>query len=972
VTREKRGGMKRGKKVSEKNRPEVLQKSNNPCLASVRLLRASEKISVASFKEYIIRNIDCLFLQATFYNLSLKVDANGQTPILVPTDTHSPSYITFEFPSQSIAEEWVPLSTAGARPPRQWSPAGPTRLAFQLGPELKGISYDLESILDWTSLVQVSPVSEGEPSLIETRIEVPYGVVLSPDSSSVWQHTRRPEPPNPYGTISEPWRAWISSPAGNAYETSKAGGVKLRAVYVTYALPSDFYALKLDDCKELVALTCPPGLQPLQAYRLSLSSLGSSSNIVGNWPETPSSNHQLLGLTYRSAQGRDCFVQKTELFFSFPFCLNVKLVTTYGRAVMPEEHQSTPSAVAYLAAAATVDSLEPSIFDLKSFPNGGAEMIFKQVELVDGPYKVDPVHESGQFWPLRPGTTEKVIFHLTGVDRRDRPIDYYGPLYLYAERSQDADIQRARDTYVAELPRFMCGGAQVAFASSDRDDTSAETRSLTFSLSTKPLSGSTQFVPRLAEAQILLPGVKQLTGKDTVVNCEFFSDFVSAGGFDSGPPGEVFLRLKDGLSFDQRGQFPEGTGGVGNVALAVSGLSRKYGVIAGNPQQISQEIVPKDLFSDAAKLLGNVSLEDILASGPITAELGMPTLVSNTTVDGCESSVSWAVTNRPGYRVLNSVSPLNMQDTSSLKLTAYIGSNLTAGKTTVQISGELCEFELSFSVLSVYFSKMAFKYTSGEKPSLVPSIKGVSLRDPLNFLQTLEDNLAGLISSDFYIDLAPLSISIGTIITIGNLDLGSAFSLDNIRFEWELILPFGGDPLAFRFGFSDRSHPFRLTIDFLSGGGFFALELNALPSQSGNVIRELEAALEFGAYLSLSLLDIASGSVHAMAGVYWHFDGAADQTEFSGFLDLGGDLSVLGFISVSVQLLLSLNVDGSDIEGRADLTISVSVLFFSESWSFSVEQRFSSTRSSAARLNHPLFTDYMSREQWRTYWGAFQ
>ena len=50
-----------------------------------------------------------------------------------------------------------------------------------------------------------------------------------------------------------------------------------------------------------------------------------------------------------------------------------------------------------------------------------------------------------------------------------------------------------------------------------------------------------------------------------------------------------------------------------------------------------------------------------------------------------------------------------------------------------------------------------------------------------------------------------------------------------------------------RFNFSERQRPFSLTVSLLGGGGFFAIGVGT------EGVREIEAALEFGAALSINL-----------------------------------------------------------------------------------------------------------------------
>jgi hypothetical protein len=126
----------------------------------------------------------------------------------------------------------------------------------------------------------------------------------------------------------------------------------------------------------------------------------------------------------------------------------------------------------------------------------------------------------------------------------------------------------------------------------------------------------------------------------------------------------------------------------------------------------------------------------------------------------------------------------------------------------------------------------------------------------------------------------------------------------------------------------------------------------------------VEGALEFGGEFSLDL-GVASGSVHIMAGIYFQL--SSKLSELSGFVDIGGEVSVLGIISISIDLNLSLTYifTTKTVQGRATLTVSVHVLFFSASVQLSVEKSFS------AGSVGPRVADVWTATDWAQYAAAF-
>jgi hypothetical protein len=144
-----------------------------------------------------------------------------------------------------------------------------------------------------------------------------------------------------------------------------------------------------------------------------------------------------------------------------------------------------------------------------------------------------------------------------------------------------------------------------------------------------------------------------------------------------------------------------------------------------------------------------------------------------------------------------------------------------------------------------------------------------------------------------------------------------------------------------RLAFADRTHPFLATVSLIAGGGFLAVELDATG------LRRVEAAVELGANIMVDLL-IVSASVHVLAGFYFSLTEATPDTpaavQFDGYLRIGGSVDLLGIASVSVELVMTLGYDSETapnaIIGSASVTVSVSVLMLSKSFTLSVSKRF--------------------------------
>jgi hypothetical protein len=93
-------------------------------------------------------------------------------------------------------------------------------------------------------------------------------------------------------------------------------------------------------------------------------------------------------------------------------------------------------------------------------------------------------------------------------------------------------------------------------------------------------------------------------------------------------------------------------------------------------------------------------------------------------------------------------------------------------------------------------------------------------------------------------------------------------------------------------------------------------------------------------------IGVASGGVHILAGIYFKLEkkesGGDLAATLSGYLRMGGELSVLGLVSISVEFVLSFTYHHPKATGRATLTVKVEIAFFSTSVELSVERSFGS------------------------------
>lgn len=276
------------------------------------------------------------------------------------------------------------------------------------------------------------------------------------------------------------------------------------------------------------------------------------------------------------------------------------------------------------------------------------------------------------------------------------------------------------------------------------------------------------------------------------------------------------------------------------------------------------------------------------------------------------------------------------------------------------------------SFMKLKFDKIEFAYSSGSKPDVNVEFDGIEFVGVLSFVEALKS----LIPLDGFSDPPGLEVTAEGItgnlsLALPNLTLG-VFSLSNMSLSAGFSVPFIGDPLSVWFAFCTRDNPFCLTVSMFGGGGFFSITLQP------NGLKCLEASFEFGASISVDF-GVASGGIYAMAGIYFKMEAVNGElaASLTGYFRMGGHVSVLGIISISIELYLSLTYEFSSgkCTGRAELTLEVEVLFFSVSVSVVAERKFAGSNGdpSFAELMAPYYDplDGSPVDPWEVYCEAF-
>jgi hypothetical protein len=589
-------------------------------------------------------------------------------------------------------------------------------------------------------------------------------------------------------------------------------------------------------------------------------------------------------------------------------------------------------------------------------------------------------------------TRDRFRFHGVGKDAGGLPVDFTVPM-MFVSISDVADagkMQKVATEYNAKvnipLRAAAVPGQKVTYAKPDPDPAkrTANTALITESLNFIIDAGGGP--PQLLKAAVRIPQVQELLGSDLPTTIRLFKDYVAhdfdaASGvfaeivkedlskFQPNDPGAALVADTLGVTFSS-----DKAGGFATPNLGVSTLTRGLGPLAGKvADAVTGTFDPASFFpkDGLARLFGAFDLADLLP----TASLGQNAPQMHTTTQDfpdhklVTTTIDW----QPKVDVVDlGAAKFTPSDSTQFTVHGEIKKTVSlagaAQAPTFVFSGQLTNFQVTIlSSVAINFTSFGFTARSGAKPDVSVNLdpgKPLEFMGDLQFVEQLRQAIPpDLFGSGPSLDIAPTGIRAGFAFALPPITVG-VFALKDVSLGAALTLPFLDGKPVFDFNVSERAHPFLLTVAIFGGGGFFHLQLDTAG------MKELEAALEFGAAAALDI-GVASGEVHVMAGIYFSLQRKDPNNELqatlAGYIRLGGSLSVLGIVRISVEFNLTFAYqDKGKAFGRATLTVEVEVAFFHTSVDLTVERTFGGDNGD------PKFVDFFNTAPtWNEYAEAF-
>ena len=737
------------------------------------------------------------------------------------------------------------------------------------------------------------------------------------------------------------------------------------------------------------------------------------------------------GWKHVSSIGRDQYVRVIYDGFLFPFGHAASLIKISERKIMPDGVGYTAGLMQrfYIIVREPVRSFPHA--DQKNegrdFPFAAVEITTRQTpDLIaptkdiqaDGYYTADDAYLEG-FWPRlttmnKGGKPASMKFHTIFTDGAGTrtPIDM--PMFFISGSRNNVasavqaaiDMYNKGDTVYTDRNNFAIAPSLIRFSppsGAKPEETDHHATSLSFGAvpSTSATGFDPHFYPTLSEATIELRSVKALLGKTASAKFHYHPDYVNAAFDAAGNTAELVMQAKSAVDAVQAAT--DKFGGMVVPDFTPDGLSRRFGALVNSSAYEAANLVggikPESIVGDM-KLFGVVPVAAIidkiemiaapgavdsaasqaqsLANDPTQVINDLPGIPKGMVVDTGSTIQTTYAFKQQTLGTYTLPAPLNSKlfipettkpaGTPQFSLTTVAVVAKTAGaKSSVTVTAALNNFKINlFGFLAIRFDYLKLEVSPGKKTQVDPKLcddDGVVFGGPLEFLNTLRSLIpAGGFVDPPGIDVTPDGISASYDLALPTISLG-AMSLQNVSLGAGFNLPFLGSGPTARFNFAERQNPFNLTIALFGGGGFFAI------TAGSEGVKELEAAIEFGAQISIDL-GVASGGVYVKGG--FHFLWIEDQhlVHLDAYVEMGGHLDVLGLITVSLVFHLALNFEkqGSStrLYGTATLTVEIDILFFSCSQDITVERQFAGSDSD------PSFKAFIGTEDvWHDYCDAF-
>jgi hypothetical protein len=705
------------------------------------------------------------------------------------------------------------------------------------------------------------------------------------------------------------------------------------------------------------------GGRPLSAEQLLLSPLGAWLDMEGSWDRD---DDPLKSLRYRMAMGRDVLVRVVSRGILFPLRHDAILTQTTRREFTP-----TNGGVATLVTKQVLTVVEPTRTYNATDP-AGRGMPWQSITVltrsvnVGGTQAFDP---AGSL-KLLDEDQQPLTFRCRGIDRGGRTTEFAMRLLFVPDAVKDLGPVAAKYN-LSDLRKVELGGQVLAVAPAtpeapDAADVVAEHVMLTTAV--ESTSSGNRVTLTSASIRGALPALQRFAkGTAGALELSYARPYLDHVFDPQRNAGQLLLQIAGAPPVVDLGD-PKVTGGMVAPQFPMTALSRLAGPVGGQVANLATgKVKAVDVLGtllDDVRLFGVFPLADLIGALDLDVGKDVPQLVTHA-LDGLSlPQLRWRVplfrTNGDavdalavpgGGPVSGKVGPIPGRDpvlvldvTSELQQPVNPAAPVVHTSTTCRIENVLLTLGLlGQDLVRVPVEHISFTSKDGAKPDLDAKLGDLEFDGVLAFVATL----AAMVPKDAFSDPPALELTDDGVRSSVALPLPplavGAFLLENITFSTALELSFSKPP-SLELDFATPANRFRLTVLCLGGGGYLGVVL------STRGLERLDGMLEFGAALAVNL-GVARGSVSVMGGIAFTYD-FDDGARLSGYLEVRGELEVLGLIEVGVKLLVMLTYDfpTRTLSGEARMEVSVKLLFLHKTVSVPFHYTFAGGGSSHRAL----------------------
>ncbi len=861
------------------------------------------------------------------------------------------------------------------------------------------------------STAVTSNISQGDPNVaVPGSVGVPSAVLIAP-ARLMWalptgaaRFTHQHEPSERAGRV-EQWHTRLGVRTGSGKSAPLEVDVPLRSIFFNTLRPSGTstaFKNLVDPVKinspvdefaaEQIAAQSMPAGGALDLDHLRVSTLGATLDLDGSW-----TSGAIRSYRHHIIDGRDEKVRVATRGRLFPFGHRAVLASTVQR----ELRGDVDGAVAALVRRSVL-TVKDRIKDVGGSGKTGRQWPWRSVEILN---RVSP---PGDEIALGSGI---VHLQVTGrpfasvcraTDHSGQVVTFSVPLLFVPDGVTDAAARGVWNARGSDFKRFRLDGQRVGLTAvagaGERSSPDATTLVVRHAQVAMTTDAQGKVVPVVAEylgSSPVIDGLGQ-QGATTIRYSQQFLDH-GFGGLNSG---ELLVLLDGPLTTIGQGRA------LASATMQVRAVSRAVGAVASNaaPSALAADLAavaggafdPRKWFSG----LEDTTLFGVFPLGQLLPAPGTLTLVEDAPyqtaalLDGRKTFTSTWKTTLLQLGGAVPVGPAVLRtDGQAMLLTLENTTSVVPGtqeirtRSTAEVEHAVIALAAGTGgpeLIALAVPSLRFETVDAAAPTVDVSVGKLDFLGPLSWVATLakllENTGLGGLSQRTAAGRAEAAVAAagnGTgvqvyddrveaslVLAVPGLALG-AFSLTDLVFRSDFALYLEGQAPTLTLAFSRAENPFHLTIALFGGGGHLRVKV------STKELVEIIGALEFGAAVSVNLAGIVKGGASVMAGI--GFELRPGKVDLSGYVDMRGHLDVLGLIALTIQVLVLVAYESASgkVEGKAQVSVKVKVLFFKKTVKFEVHHEFAGSGSDAARALGAGAAIVPDAAAWNAYWDTF-